>query len=327
MTTLKKVYTVINEVIELNPVPLAASGGEGAVFLIVNSNEYPNHCVKIYKDEILKKPEKIDLKRKKVQYLISHRPPNYLHEDHFMFCWPIQTIHDLSGNFIGFIMPLAFTESEKLYELSTLNMHRRFDQHWKKWDRSSTIGFKARLGICNRVAFAVYCLHKWEKFIIADLKPQNILINREGKISITDIDSFQIYSAKEIKYQGDAATPEYLPAEYHLPGEANQIPTINWDKFAMAVSFYQILFGIHPYSATAKDILKISMIHENITNDLFVHGVNKVHLKIVPLPHEKYHSLPKSMQALFIRAFDKTIPTNRPTAEEWAIVLRDELTK
>jgi DNA-binding helix-hairpin-helix protein with protein kinase domain len=205
-------------------------------------------------------------------------------------------------------------------------MHKRLTPLWQRFDRTLSNGHKTRLQICNRIAFAVQCLHAWDKYIIADLKPQNILINRQGKISITDVDSFQIYSTKEIKYKGDAATPEYLPAEYHLPDESNQTPTINWDKFAMAVSFYQILFGIHPYSATAKDVLETSMIHENISNDLFVHGVNKVHLKIVPPPHEKYLSLPTSIQALFIRAFDKAAPTNRPTAEEWTKVLRDELT-
>jgi hypothetical protein len=144
---------------------------------------YPNHCVKIYSE--LKRSE---AKRKKLEYLTLNRPQNF-QNDHYIICWPLEIVYDSKEKFCGFIMPLAFNGSEKLYEVCTIELHKKLSSGWRKFERTTSSGFQNRLKICTLIAGAIHSLHYLKKYTIVDLKPQNILLNLEGKISIIDVDS------------------------------------------------------------------------------------------------------------------------------------------
>ncbi|HWY98164.1 MAG TPA: hypothetical protein VNY36_03665, partial [Bacteroidia bacterium] len=138
-------------------------------------------------------------------------------------------------------------------------------------------------------------------------------------------DSFQISSGTEIKYPVDVMTIDYVPAEYHLSEQSKRTATENWDRFALAVSFYQILFGIHPFMATCDDSMDISTIEDAIKNGMFVHGSRRNHLTVIPHPHNKYNELPYQIKLLFSKAFNHNYEIDRPSAEEWGKTLHSEL--
>ncbi|MCL4537365.1 MAG: PEGA domain-containing protein [Nitrospirae bacterium] len=87
--------------------------------------------------------------------------------------------------------------------------------------------------------------------------------------------------------------------------------------------FYQILFGIHPYAATFdgndgryKDC---DTVEQCIENGLFVHGSKKKYISVLPPPHNSFKYIPKTLQSLFVRAFENghSDPQKRPSIDEW----------
>lgn len=299
-----------------------ASGGEGSVYRIVN---IPGYCAKIYFDSQLSKD-----KEEKINYLVNHHS-NHQPNDKIIICWPTELIYNKSGKFVGFIMPLSFPKSIQLYEIVTAKISTKLDDSWKKkFNRNTLSGIQNRLKICVNIAIAMHTLHQTKQYVLVDFKPQNILINLEGKVSIIDIDSIQISEGSQILHYAKVATPEYAPKESEKLNPANDLIFESWDRFSLAVVFYEILFGIHPYTATASGQYdNISTIDEKIRKNLFVHGSKKNYLIVIPKPHIKYDTLPTSIRNLFVRAFETgtMYPMIRPSAEEWGKIIIEELSK
>jgi DNA-binding helix-hairpin-helix protein with protein kinase domain len=318
-----KVYTISRNSIELDSTPIATPGGEGTVYKIVNSSYYPNHCAKIFHS-----PKRTDKKKNKITFLITNKPA-HLAKLPYHFCWPVEIVYDNSNKFMGFIMPLAYANSEKLYELAALNLSQKLSVSWQKFDRRTEIGIQNRIKICTQLAGAVHALHQSKIYTVVDLKPQNILVTVEGKISITDIDSFQIFSGLNV-YSGDVVTPEYAPVEFHLGRNSGQKVQPSWDHFSLAVTVYEILLGLHPYTASSNENYFIAeTISDKIKNGLFVHGANKSYLAVIPPPHNKFHALPQSIKTLFIKAFENGHhnSSDRPSAEVWGSTLYSYILK
>lgn len=317
------VFTSTSKLIQLDSTALGGvPGGEGTVFRIIDNSTYRNHCVKLYH------PTKLnDLKIKKLDFLISNRPTNFQGE-HYTFCWPVEKVYDSKNKFCGFIMPLATTGSVKLSEFINPSISKKLGSTWGKIDRNTSGNFIKRLGICLNLAIAVHNLHHLGKFVMYDFKPQNILIDVHGNVSIIDIDSFQI-SGNNNFFRAEVVTQEYAPMEYHKStNPSNFTANKDWDRFSLAVIFYQILTGVHPYAASCKSsFANISTTPESIKHGLFVHGPNKIHLSVIPPPHNMFNNIPSKFQTLFQRAFQNFVGglIERPSAEEWGKTLYEEI--
>lgn len=102
----------------------------------------------------------------------------------------------------------------------------------------------------------------------------------------------------------------------------------SWDTFSLAVSFYAILYGIHPYTSTCDgQYFNVTTIGEKIQKGLFVHGSKKGYLTVIPPLHNDFQRLPISIRQLFIKAFEDghTNPKMRPSSEEWGNKIFQEL--
>lgn len=159
------------------------------------------------------------------------------------------------------------------------------------------------------------------------MKPQNILVSADGKISVVDLDSIQISNSAQVIHRGHVATPEYTPAEGGRLNPSQDFIPETWDRFSLAIIFYELIFGLHPFVATSTGQYEhITTIDEAIKHGLFVFGSKSQFLKLPPL-HQNFHRLPDSIKNCFLKAFDKghTNPNVRPTAEEWGKALFEEL--
>ena len=316
------VYTSKSVPVELETNPLAAPGGEGAVHRIKSANNFSDCCAKIYHLQ-----KRTNSRRKKIEFMVNNKPQILLNLN-YKICWPIEMVFDKEREFIGFIMPLAFTGSEKLYEITTTRISPRLISKWSKFDRLTKTGIEKRLKVCVNIAIAVHFIHQTSKYAIVDYKPQNILITTEGKISFTDVDSFQISENGVVLHRSEVATPEYAPPEsFKLNPSKSFIPE-SWDRFSLAVSFYEILFGIHPYVSTCGGQYEnVTTISEKINKGLFVHGSKKTYLTVVPPIHTNFQYLPLSIKELFVNAFENghTNPIVRPSAENWGQTISKEL--
>lgn len=316
------VYNSKFEKLLLDENPVATPGGEGSVHRIIATPNYSDYCVKIYHT-----PKRTFNRRQKIEFMIKNKPLNII-TSNYKICFPTELAFDTKKNFIGFIMPLAFPGSEKLYELTTTKISPRLSKEWHKFERTSLLGFEKRLKVCVNIAISVHALHQTKKFAIVDYKPQNILITSDGKISITDVDSFQISDNGQVLHHSEVATPEYAPPECLRINPSLTFVPESWDTFSLAVSFYEILYGIHPYTSTCDgQYFNVTTIGEKIQKGLFVHGSKKSYLTVIPPLHNDFQRLPFSIRQLFIKAFEDghTNPKMRPSSEEWGNKIFQEL--
>src|SRR3990172_1353626 len=134
-----RVYTASRQPIQLDRAPLATPGAEGSVYCVHSVGSLSDSCAKIYHRN------KITQKRKDKIHFMIHNQPHNLITQNYIVCWPSDMIFDSRNKFVGFIMPLAFSGSEELYELSTPKISPRLSIHWSKFDRTKRVGIEKRL--------------------------------------------------------------------------------------------------------------------------------------------------------------------------------------
>ena len=320
MTILIKKSTTANfETIEINDTPLG-KGGQGAVHNITTSKYSADYCIKIY----IRDAEKM---HKKIGYMVTH-PPQIIRDTSFRICWPIALAYNTKKEFVGYMMPLAFPKGHDLTILSVyrnkpLSQLKRFKDkvEWhNKYELDTSEGIINRVKMLCNIAIALHTIHSTGRYVLVDLKPENIDATGAGKVSIMDTDSIQISENGKILYPATAFTPEYFAPEGKELKRLNRPFTLQCDYFAAAVCFYQILTGTHPYSGT---VLKspydnCTEIADCISNGLFAFGEKQ---KYIDLPsafnlQQNFYNLPSTIQGLFKRAFGSQA-SKRPTMEEW----------
>lgn len=322
--------------IESNPF---GKGGEGAVYRITSPEKYQGNCIKIFSiaqkqghrnDSSYKKNQsKLLDKEKKLQYLLENKPKDIDTQGGFyLLCWPLALMYS-GKKFFGYMMPLAYADSISLYAIKPSNfmVHKKVPQIFKnKYDGRTLDGLVNRAKLCTNIAVALSILHK-NRIVVVDLKPENIQISHDAKVSIVDIDSLQVIERNGTYHRAEVATLEYTPPEKFSKAVDMDKPIADsWDRFCCAVLFYEILLGIHPYNATfSGKYEKYNTLPEKIQRGLFPFGIKQEFLPSLPPenPHLNFYKLPPPLQHQFIRAFvdGHATPNKRPTIEEFGKAL------
>ena len=278
------VYTSRHERITLADEAFA-SGGEGEVRAVKNKPaRFKNICVKLYYQK-----KRSRLQESKIKYMVEN-PPMKVEGPGFLIGWPLDYVTDEDGAFMGFIMPLAYSDSQQLITLTTPNLSKKLGREWyDRYDRANgKSSLIARLKLLNNIAIPIHFLHSTGKYVLKDFKPENVLITHDGKVSLVDMDSVQISEGSRMLFPGTAATPNYIPPEYYSKGvgKSTSVPlNKSWDNFAIGVVFYQILFGLHPYVVTpwAQVDSGCSEIYQNIARNLFRMEAIRLKSRVSPI--------------------------------------------
>lgn len=309
------------ETIQLAAKPFA-SGGEGALHQITAPQQW-QHCVA----KIIYPHKRTTQKEAKLYYLLAHPPQLDHQESDAPIIWVQQLLHDQDGQFVGFLMPRA--TGEKLEILTAPKLPKHLGPEWERLRLGNLQALRLRLKICYNIAVAVHLLHATNRYVLVDLKPDNILIKSNGQVSIVDTDSVEIIEGEKTLFAATVATPEYTPSEYYRgtqPGKA-RIDT-SWDNFSLAIIFYRLLFGIHPFAATAgAPYEQLTSLGDKIQAGLFVHNAShQDQFPVIPPPHQLFHQQDPSLQALFKQAFIQghEQPQARPLAATWAKVIAEQ---
>lgn len=293
-----------------------SSGGAGEVYRAHDSTGAV-YCVK----KLLKpKPGDFD----KIRYMADNQP-KVLTAGWGQLCWPL----DLVGvgakvsSPVGYVMPMARAGSVELSNVTNLRWPGKNPPPLaQKLDRSSSQGLTRRMYVACNITAAVHEIHKLD-CVFVDLKPQNILIAPDGAVSMVDLDSLQVRAGGRV-FHGPLGSPEYMPSESYRM-DFNAVPVIDpsWDRFSLAVIVYEILLGIHPFTATAKPtVMGCDTIEASIRFKMYVHGNNRTNLESIPPPHDGISALPKELADMFKKTFDAMNPAQRPATHEWGEALK-----
>lgn len=312
------IKTKQGETIHIEDAPFA-SGGEGRVHKIVSPAKYQNFCVKIYFDCVNPKkkvPQKIKEREEKIEFMVKNKPQK-LEDSTWRICWPNELVY-VENEFVGFIMPLAFENSVELFQLTNLKINQDLQFDWSKFDRENPEGIKRRFKLNSNIALAVHNLHENQKYVVVDMKPQNFLVAPDGKVSILDVDTIQISNNENVLYPSKAMTAEYLPPESaNIKGDKIEV---SWDRFILSVIFYELLFGIHPFTGAFEPPYdNFNTLRDRIENGLFPFGKKENYFKGVPKQHFYFRKTPEQLQHLFVDTFEHGLKNahDRPSAATW----------
>ena len=304
-------FSINSEEIILRDIPLG-KGGEGNVFEIISPSTYQDYVVKIYHPR-----ERNRRKEMKINYMIENQPENAFERG---LIWPKALVYE-KGEFAGYLMRKA-VEHVDLTSLASTQESKRINYSFlQQYSRETKEGFLNRLEICREIALSVNYLHQEGKYVITDLKPENITISLDGGIYLLDLDSIEIIKDNELLFPAEKLTGEYSPAEIeNLDFRKTLIPE-SWDRFSLGVVIYKVLFGLHPFTGSCSYPFENLVTNEHkIKAGLFPLGSGKQYFKIIPEPHQNFYALPDNIRQLFIRCFEQGFqdPEIRPTPLEWA---------
>jgi serine/threonine protein kinase len=299
-----------------------ASGGEGSIYKITTTS-HQQYVAKIYHDKT-----KAKASEQKIKYMVKNSPiTNCSVAIQNAIVWPAGTLHK-KGQFVGYFMPyLQMNVSLKLLTQTKLSNQLK-SADWTKFDHSTPNSRLNRFKICYNLAQAIHVLHCSDKYVLVDLKPENIMIDSKGQIAIIDLDSIQIAENGKVIYPAVAFTEDYAPPEMHHKKVNPKTDLINknWDYFSFSVIIYSLLFGLHPFAASHK---KYTQIQELIKHGLFPHGSKRNMLHTIPVLHNEFTTIPKSIQDGFFETFEtgNTSPNKRTAILDWASLFITEINK
>ena len=318
------------ETIDVKEDPLG-KGGQGAVYNIITPQYRDEYCIKIYLKDAQKAYEKI-------KYMVTHPPQNIKDNPSFRICWPTALVYNTSKQFVGYMMPLAFPKGHDLtilsvYQRRPLAKLKKFkdDKEWhNKYELDTKEGIINRIKMLCNVAIALHKIHDTGRYVLVDLKPENIDATGTGKVSIMDTDSIQISEGGRILHPATAFTPDYFAPEGKELQRCKRPFSVQCDCFAAAVCFYQILTGVHPYGGTVlrHPYDKCESFEECIAQGLFAHGEKSSYISFPQgfNLQQNFFNLPVEVQRLFKRAFGSK-PAERPSMEEWGRIFYPIITK
>lgn len=162
-----------------------------------------------------------------------------------------------------FIMGLeyAFQDNERLYLIMEFINGGELFFHLKQ-DRGGFSEGRARF-YAAEMALALDYLHK-SGVVYRDLKPENVLIDNQGHIRLTDFG----LSKSGLKENNDrtesfCGTPEYLAPE--IIRDRNYGYSVDWYSYGLVL--YEMLTGINPFK-TGQDLSLVEKMNEILHKDI-----------------------------------------------------------
>ncbi|WP_248323898.1 MULTISPECIES: serine/threonine-protein kinase [unclassified Caballeronia] len=135
-----------------------------------------------------------------------------------------------------------------------------------------------------------------------DIKPANLLIDRQGRLKVTDFGIAHVESSSLTMVGAMIGTPGYMSPE-QFSGDAIDARS---DLFSAAVVLYQMLTGQRAFAGASQAAVMQQVMHDT-----------------PPLPSSCNPALPPALDAVLMRALSKEREARYPTAAALAEALRE----
>ena len=155
-------------------------------------------------------------------------------------------------------------------------------------------------------------------WVIGDLNPTNVLLDKGWRVHVIDSDSIQL-DAHGRRHACHVGHPLFLAPEWQGKGLRDSDRSPASDVFSLAVQVYHLLhFGRHPFAGIWNREGESPTVEEAVISGWYVHGTSS------PLQPPKMSLSPsvwgEDLVLLFRNSFAVN-PAQRPLAREWATTL------
>jgi eukaryotic-like serine/threonine-protein kinase len=290
---------------------LLGSGGQGEVFSLV---EPPGLALKRYLDSELARDPSL-LQRLSTMVRTPPAVGGAGGSGHGFVAWPT----DLVGTrttFVGYLMPLMDrSKSLPIHRIANPSDARQSASGESRWAKD--IDWSYLITAAANLALAVQMLHDAD-VVIGDFNENNILVWRDGMVTLLDCDSMQISDSSGRHFLCRVGRAEFTPPELLKVNWSETVRAPSSDLFALAVHIHQlILEGEHPFRGVWQEPGEKPTAHDLAVDGLWAYGGEG---SLRPRPRAvPVDILPPSICRLFERALIEgaTNPRSRPTAREW----------
>lgn len=287
---------------------LIKSGGAGSVYLLPGA---PTQVAKLYHPHLDRAAN-----RRKLEAMLELTPelPDQLENGkrYVQIAWPQAAVFDGQGGFAGFVMPLLdMAQTAELEQIMQERQARAADL---------PTGLGPKLTLAANLAAVIDALHQQQHYVV-DLKPVNLRFYRDSLyIAMLDCDGFSIQGHAE-RFPAEQFTADYLAPEFQRKGMPAGTEMAQ-DRFALAAVIFQLLnFGIHPYSGRPGNAQVATDIPGRIRDGCYAYGIKR-HKQLAPNATSGHALMPPELRAMFDRAFSPSPKPQRPSAADWAQLLR-----
>lgn len=282
--------------------PMLASGAAGNLYRHPSD---PERVIKLYH------PDQVDEHALKVAHMVALAPAIQPVDARrpFRFAWPQSCIVEQSAmrHPIGFSM--AYLPPERWIRLDAL-----INAHASNQAGVNT-SYRYRVLIAFHLAQAVETLHA-HGIQYVDLKPANILIEREGTgVALIDCDGMRFIDESGRVHPALLTTPDYTAPEYQgVDPRAMRDPEAQ-DRFAFAALAFQLLnMGLPPFSGIVPEDSPLPTdTAGKIRAEAYAYGFTP-DPRIAPNPRSLHVTWPRPLRRLFDAALGSR---DRPEMSEW----------
>lgn len=277
-------------------------GGEGRVLECLS---HPATVAKLYADG-----KNTTERRQKLEAMIAYPPRDDARTSHGhpTVAWPQMLIHDIRGEFVGFLMDRI--DLRQTHPLFTV-YHPHF--------RPPAFTWKRLLRAAGNLAAVVATLHD-NAFVVGDMNDENIQVSPAAMVTIIDCDSMQVVDRRTgATYRSSVGVDEYSAREVLAQsdyGNVNRTPAT--DNFSLAVLIFKLLVnGVHPFAGGPNSTVAANI---RAGASFVIEDQHAAPPTIIPPA-----ILSNELRGLFVRCFREGhgLPPRRPTAAQWSRALAE----
>lgn len=254
--------TLLNQRYEL--VAQQGSGGMSVIYRALDRMLGRMVAVKILRPNLTKDPAFLEKFQQEARSVAMMSHPN------------IVTVHDVGNDGATYYIVMEMIEGDDLKKLIKTRGALPFDK-----------ALELAIQICAGLGFA----HR-SQLVHADVKPQNILINREGIVKITDFGIAQAYTDTMPQTRSEVVwgSPHYFAPE-QARGEK---PSPASDVYSIGVVLFEMFTGRLPFVGSTQRDLALAHIQADIPRaielnpDLPIELSNVIYKVMSKRPNDRY---------------------------------------
>ena len=170
-------------------------------------------------------------------------------------------------------------------------------------EKKGQLSFKEAVSIAIQVGRGIEAAHS-KGIIHRDIKPQNIIISKEGKVKVTDFGIAKVASSATINTSASMGSVHYISPEQARGGYSDE----RSDIYSLGITLFEMLTGTVPFDGDSAVSVAVQHIQDSI-----------------PLPSQLVEGVPVSVDKIVLKRTQKKTDRRYQSAAELIVDLKKSL--
>jgi len=170
-------------------------------------------------------------------------------------------------------------------------------------EKRGRLPYKEAVSIAIQVANGMDAAHK-HNIVHRDIKPQNIIISKDGKVKVTDFGIAKVASSATINTSASMGSVHYISPEQARGGYSDE----RSDIYSLGITLFEMLTGTVPFDGDSAVSVAVQHIQDSI-----------------PLPSQLVEGVPVSVDKIVLKCTQKKTDRRYQSAAELIVDLKKSL--